>query len=240
MPRRQRSVTAAAPLLELVGVAGAGKTTLLGTLKRRDPSLQTDVRLGRLRRLDLLGRHTLRFLPAFLRHAPHGRWLRWHELRLMAYLEGWREIALRERTSAMVFDHGPIYQLVQLRDFGPPLVASSAFAGWWSAARGAWARALDLVVWLDAPDAVLLPRINTREQRHLVKHKPVAAAVEVLTTYRRGYERLLAEMADDAGFRLIRFDTSRVPLETIAEEVLGAIRAAAVTRAERASEGSLS
>lgn len=142
----------------------------------------------------------------------------------MAYLEGWLRVVRGDRPASIVFDHGPIFILVQLREFGPPLVASPVFAAWFKEARRAWARALDLVVWLDAPDTVLLPRIDGRDQRHVVKHKPTATAVEFLGGYRRGYERLLGEMAEDGQFRLIRFDTSRVGHEAIAEEVLGAIR----------------
>jgi thymidylate kinase len=124
----------------------------------------------------------------------------------------------------MVFDHGPIFRLVQLRELGPPLVASPAFAAWWHAERRAWERSLDLVVWLDAPDAVLLPRIGGRDQRHVVKQMPAATAVEFLTTYRRGYEKVLTEMSTEGRFHLIRFDTSQMPPEAIAEEVLGAVR----------------
>jgi shikimate kinase len=221
---RGADTPAGAPLIELVGVAGAGKTTLLRTLKQRDARLRTDVSIGRMRRLDLLARHTLRFLPALVRSAPRGRWFTWHELRLMAYLEGWPRGAFGQRTRPTLFDHGPIFILVQLREFGPPLVAGPAFEAWWRAARSAWARAIDLVVWLEAPDDVLLPRIDARAQRHPVKHKPIAMAAEFLASYRRGYEKLLAEMAAEGHFRVVRFDTSRVSLEEVAEGVLDAIR----------------
>jgi thymidylate kinase len=213
-------VTAAAPLLELVGVAGAGKTTLLETLKQRDPRLSTDVTIGKLSRAELLVRHTAGFLPTFLRRSPRGRWFTWEEMRAMGYLEGWRRVIGDDRAAAMVFDHGPIFRLVQLRELGPPLVASPAFAAWWHAERRVWARALDLVVWLDAPDTVLLPRIGGRDQRHVVKQMPAATAVEFLTTYRRGYEKVLDEMSTEGRFHLIRFDTSQMPPEAIAEEVL--------------------
>ena len=142
--------SSASPLVELVGVAGAGKTTLLKALTHRDPSLCTHPKVGPVRRLDLLARHTLRFVPRLLDRAHRGRWLSWHELRLMAYLEGWLPSAIH-RTRPTLFDHGPIFILVQLSEFGPPLVASPDFQAWWRAARSAWARALGIVVWLDAP-----------------------------------------------------------------------------------------
>ena len=229
---------AAALLVELVGVAGAGKTTLLKSLKQRDPRLCADVRVPQLKRLELLLRHTLRFGPLLLR-SPRARWLSWHELRLMAYIEGWQSSGLEKRTRRTVFDHGPIFILALLRAFGPPLVASDAFESWWKAARSAWARALDLVVWLDAPDAVLLPRIDGRDQRHVIKHKPEETASEFLARYRKGYERLLGEMGEEGHYRLIRFDTSRTPIEAIAEEVLNVIRAIRVepTTVKAGAEG---
>jgi thymidylate kinase len=227
-------VTVAAPLLELVGVAGAGKTTLLRTLKQQDPRLSTDATIGRFSRAEHLIRHTAGFLPTYLRRSPRGRWFSWEEMRAMGYLEGWRRVIGGDRTAAMVFDHGPIFRLVQLRELGPPLVASPAFATWWHAERRAWERSLDLVVWLDAPDAVLLPRIGARDQRHVVKHMPAATAVEFLTTYRRGYEKVLAEMSAEGRFHLIRFDTSQMPPEAMAEEVLEAVRR--VTTPDRGSD----
>jgi hypothetical protein len=219
-------------------VAGSGKTTLRNALRQRDPSLFTDPRIGPLRRVDLLARHTFRFLPRLVERAHRGRWLSWHELRLMAYLEGWQPGTI-QRSRPTVFDHGPIFILVQLREFGPPLVASRAFEAWWSRARSEWARALDLVVWLDAPDAVLRPRIDERDQRHAVKHKPVETAREFLARYRKGYERLLGEMGGEGHFRLARFDTSRAPIEALTEEVLNAIRALRVepTTAKPGSQG---
>jgi shikimate kinase len=231
--------SSASPLVELVGVAGAGKTTLLKALTHRDPSLCTHPKVGPVRRLDLLARHTLRFVPRLLDRAHRGRWLSWHELRLMAYLEGWLPSAIH-RTRPTLFDHGPIFILVQLSEFGPPLVASPDFQAWWRAARSAWARALGIVVWLDAPDTVLGPRIDGRDQRHAVKHQPAETASEFLARYRKGYEQHLEEMSDEGHFRLIRFDTSRVPLESIVEEVLSAIRAkrAEPTSSVRAEQGS--
>jgi hypothetical protein len=49
-------------------------------------------------------------------------------------------------------------------------------------------------------------------------------AAEFLASYRRGYEKLLAEMAAEGHFRVVRFDTSRVSLEEVAQGVLDAIR----------------
>jgi len=211
-----------AALLELVGVAGTGKTTLLRALKQRQPGLQTDLRIGQQIRLKLLIRHVLRFLPAFLAKRDRGRWLSWDELRAMGELEGWQRLP-SPRSSPRVFDHGPIFRLVQLQEFGPPLVARPDFGAWWTGVRQSWARALDLVVWLDAPDDVLLPRINTRDQRHVVKHQPEATAVDFLTRYRRGYDKLLREMEGERQLRVLRFDTSRVVPERIADDVVLAL-----------------
>jgi hypothetical protein len=76
------------------------------------------------------------------------RWLSWEEM-----VDGPPEAGADrrdERTPSMV-QTTPIFRLVSPQ-FGPPLV--EPIQGWWNGV--AWAR-LDLVVWLDAPDAVVCP-----------------------------------------------------------------------------------
>jgi hypothetical protein len=58
--------------------------------------------------------------------------------------------------------------------------------------------------------------------------------VGFLTSYRTGYEEVLGEMGDEGRFHVIRFDTSRVAPEAIAEEVLVAARRGATP--ERGSD----
>ena len=79
-----------------------------------------------------------------------------------------------------------------------------------------------MVIWLDAPDAVLLERIRAREQRHTIKEQSEQEACEVLARYRRSFERTIAECGAGRQPSVLRLDTSQASVEQIANSVLTA------------------
>jgi hypothetical protein len=212
--------------LELVGPAGSGKTTLHRALAARCPAVAPGVRFGRLGHL----RHGLpeaaKLLPAWA--AAGGRFFDEKELRSLGYVAGWAA-ALEgggAEDALAVFDHGPLFRITRLRAFGPPLVAQPAFARWSAAAVRRWARLLDGVVWLDAPDALLAGRIDGRDERHRMKGGEAGETERFLGRYRAAYEALLAELRAAGGPEPVRVDTSREAPEAIAERLLGVFRPA--------------
>jgi thymidylate kinase len=141
----------------------------------------------------------------------------------MIYLETWptilRSDAMQSGTTILL-NHGPIFKLATLRAFGPELLNSQGFEQWWQRVFEQWAITLDMVVWLNAPDKILVERINRRSQRHAVKGKPELEAHKFLTRYQKSYEQVVAKLTACGGPTLIRFDTSQAPVEQIVEEVL--------------------
>jgi shikimate kinase len=208
--------------IELVGPAGSGKTTLvraLSALPAFGADVRTGVACGGLDHLRLGARHGLRLLPAWLR--SRDRFLDEKELRSMNYVVGWAEALARAPHAGLtVFDHGPIFRLARLRSFGPRLTESEAFARWDEAAVARWARLLDAVVWLDAPDAVLAARIDGREELHRMKGEAAAETSRFLAGYRATYEALFSELRAAGGPEPIRIDTSREAPEAIAQRVV--------------------
>lgn len=143
----------------------------------------------------------------------------------MTYLEAGLHVLGQQGAkngSVTLLDHGPIYRLAFLREFGPEITTSSTYEHWWAGLHDRWFAALDMVVWLDAPDAVLLERIRAREQRHTIKEQSEQEACEVLARYRRSFERTIAESTADHQPILLRFDTSQASVEQIADSVLAA------------------
>ena len=206
--------------LELVGPAGSGKSTLYRALAARCPAITPGVPFGGLGHLRLGLRHAALLLPAWL--TSRDRFLDEKELRSLNYVAGWAdgvERLPRDGTLA-VFDHGPLFRIVRLRAFGPRLVESPAFRRWSEAAVRRWARLLDAVVCLDAPDALLAERIDARAERHRMKGGGAGETQRFLARYRAAYEALLAELIAAGGPEPIRVDTRGVAPERIAERVL--------------------
>jgi hypothetical protein len=206
--------------IELVGPAAAGKSTLYRALAACSPHVRPGVPFGGLGHVRLGLRHGVRFLPAWL--ASRDRFFDEKEFRSLAYLVGWAEVleATRADGTLAVFDHGPLFRLARLRAFGPRLVTSAAFERFAEAAIARWAKLLDAVVWLDAPDALLAARIEGRAERHRMQGSPSADTERFLARYRAGYEALLAELAAAGGPKPIRVDTSRERADAIAARLL--------------------
>ena len=171
----------------------------------------------------LLVRQMRVLLPTFLRHYRHSRWFTWRESRFMVYIPAWYE-QLNQRASASdtvtVLDHGPLFRLVTLREFGPKLTTSLAYLRWWDDMFDRWAARMDMVIWLDAPDAVLARRIEERPSRHRVKGKPAEEMYQFLARYRAAYEQIVTRLESGGRVQVLRFDTDQVPLEHILEHIL--------------------
>jgi hypothetical protein len=200
--------------VELAGPAGAGKTTLARALAADSPATTTGVRVGPVGLAAGLASVAPQLAAARLT-AP-GRWWSRDELRSLAYLRAWRRAVLNG-PELLVLDHGPVFRLASLAAFGPPMAATSAFAGLRAGLAQDWGRLLHAVVWLDAPDDVLLRRIDGRAQRHRIQHVGPTEGARFLGRYREAYRTTLALVAD-AGTRVVDLDTAaRTPAELAAE-----------------------
>lgn len=138
---------------------------------------------------------------------------------LKAGLHVFRQEALNNDV-VTVLDHGPIYRLATLREFGPELTTSQLYARWWANQFSQWAATLDMIIWLDAPNVILLDRIRGRDHWHVIKEKCEREAYEFLTRYRTAMDRLIARSVTDHQVALLRFDTSQKSAEQIVDEVL--------------------
>jgi hypothetical protein len=170
-----------------------------------------------------LAGHLGRFLPAFVGSGAQGRWFTWAETRAMIYVSAWRGGLDRNRDRRLtVFDHGPVFRLATLREFGPQITRTVTFGRWWDRSLDDWTRLIDQIVWLDAADAILLRRIRSREQSHLIKDVGETEARRFLDRYRGVYTRILERMMDKR-VEVVRYDTGVEPVETITERVLAGL-----------------
>ena len=93
---------------------------------------------------------------------------------------------------------------------GKPFTTTRAFARWWDDMLRLWARELDVIVWLDAPDEVLRDRINGRAQNHRQKGRQADEAHGFLARYRLAFEGALRTMEALGTPEVLRFDTERM------------------------------
>ena len=210
-------------VVELVGPAGVGKTTLLRVLNQQNPEVVAGVHPHRGRYAISLISNTLLFLPTFLWRYRKSRWFTWNETRSMMHLKAWYHILKQKAPSnnlATILDHGPIFILTQLREFGPVFTKSELYDKWWHKSLDQWGSILDLVIWLDAPDAILLERIFDRNRRHKVKQKSEEERYDFLARYRESFQSIKVKLAMYPNIRNLHFQTDQKPPEHLADEIL--------------------
>lgn len=220
---------AKALIVDLVGLAGAGKTTLAQAMSACDGRVQVaaDLELRRMDHMPIFVRNAPSLLPVLLRRCRDSRWFSWDEIKAMVYLEGWPRV-LRQKAmhggTAILLDHGPVFKLATLNAFGPERLKSRGFETWWHSMFEQWASTLDIVIWLNASDSILVDRINARNRRHAIKGKSEREAHKFLLRYQTSYEQILAKLtAYGQRLTLLHFDTSQKSPEQIAVEVLKAM-----------------
>ncbi|MGH7526052.1 MAG: AAA family ATPase [Gemmatimonadales bacterium] len=208
-------------VVELVGPAAAGKSTLLRMLGGRDRSLRAGLRPARHQHL----RSAVALVPTFLALHRGAGGVLWKEMKRITYLRTLHRILVGTARSPrpVLLDEGPVYMLARLRMYGGDRMGSPAFQQWWRSAFEQWARTLDLVVWLDAPDAVLIDRIRTRSQRHRMQEVADSSILQFLTSYRQAYTEVIAGLTAPLHLRVLSFRTDQEPATRIAEQVGAAI-----------------
>ena len=211
-----------APLLvELVGRAGAGKSTLQRTLLERYRDLEPMPLLRKRPYTWVLARHTLRALATLARRRAVDFQRPVDQIRMMAYLGALPEVfAAGDGRRVVLVDQGPIYSLTR------PNLVDPRLADWWEAAFATWRERLDLVVWLDAPDEVLLERIQSRPKFHRLQGREREDALAFLANTRAVYESTLTRLGEhEPGPAVLQVDTGRLSADEAAERIRARIDA---------------
>lgn len=226
-------------MVEILGPAGAGKTTLASALcQRNGKAVIAEIPGARtVRNAPFFLKNGLALSPMFLRQPANGRRLTWREIKMMIHANGWYELLYQQApsgNSVILLDHGPVYRVVGLREFGPQITKSDSFMDWRDKTLALWASHLDLVVSLDAPNFVLANRINNRATPHVVKGRSEQEICDFLTRYRTSYAEAISYLVGlkDAP-RVLHFDTHKDGQGQITESVLHALNSISRTRTNR-------
>ena len=212
---------------ELVGPAGAGKSALSEHLARRPGVMRASI-WNLPRGAWLL--NAVRSLPTLLAVGVRARpfpWedMRhlWEDMRHLVRLRTLRQVLARRRAQQVrlvVLDEGPVYALAWLRLFGHQRRKGDALAPWRQQALEQWATALDLVVLVNAPDAVLMERIRARDKPHRVKHRTDEEIGAFLAAYRGAFDEVIAALTARHGVQVVTLDSDGEAIDRTAERLL--------------------
>ena len=212
--------------IEIIGPAGAGKTTLINSLiqsnqhifKVSKPSFRST------RNIPFLVRNGYSLLPIFLRQRPNNSWFNGREVWWMMFLNEQHQILERQASGYStlgLLDHGPVYMLTSLLNFGPEVTSSQVFQQWWARRLNQWTSYLDTIIWLDAPNSVLVKRIKNRETGHPVKGDSEVEMNIFLNRYRAAFKQVISIIqAQENNLELHQFSTDQETPDQIKEKTL--------------------
>jgi deoxyadenosine/deoxycytidine kinase len=212
-------------IVEIIGLAGTGKSTLSSALYLQSKKILASERLGvrKAKHRYFFIKQALLLLPTFLRLPRNGRWFTNEEIKKMVYLNGWHRVLKRQglnNNATILVDQGAIFKLATLYGFGPEKLKDQGFNKWWDQMFEQWASTLDMVVWLDGPDDILIERIISRDSSHLVKELSTQEARKFFSDYRSAYNYIIAKLTSIEDITVLRFDTSYQSPEDIMAQVL--------------------
>lgn len=195
--------------IEVIGLAGAGKSTVTDAMFGSVKHAAASYRLNKTRSMLRFALGILRGLPLVLLHGKTRLGFKhW-------YLLGHFEASVHDLCSryqsvgheVQILDQGPVFEFVSIKRYllsgGYGKYLERVYIG----LLKRFFASMDAIVYLQAPDAVLLERVMARSSGHLLKDMSPGAQRQQMTYYREEYERIFLE-ARDATVKLITLDTS--------------------------------
>lgn len=158
-------------ILELLGAPGTGKTTIVRGIRKQVPGLRTAVSTREFP--GALIRHGLKSGGRFFRYLVQGvrpgvvgaMFLQEVQLGLLKTIERQEKL----KYGFFLLDEGPLAGLVWVAGEAGTYPSGGLIDSWLKTMATGWATVLDGVLEVDAPDSVLLERINARNDNHRIK-----------------------------------------------------------------------
>jgi RNase adaptor protein for sRNA GlmZ degradation len=210
-------------IVEIVGVAGSGKTTTLSMLSQQNLDILPVLHLRSFKNFLLYVSATYSMLPILLRQIICQKSFDLQKLHLMIRLQSLYSISRRlSDRSVMVLDQGPIFTLMLLADldFEDDITVDFTVKSWWNQMLSNWSHMLDMIIFLDAPDEVLINRIRTRDKWHPVKSKSDVAIKCYLLNHRTLFEAIVSQLLAIDDLCLVSYDTHDHSLPFLIDDIL--------------------
>lgn len=211
---------------ELVGPAGVGKTAVLHTIAQVAPLVRTGVRIDRLRQFPAMVRSLVVLTPALLDMMFVDSRDVWPGLRHLGRLRALPAEVTRARASghhAILMDEGPVFSLGRLSVFQGADRGRGPVARRWQGEVARWSSLLDGIIFLDAPNEILVDRIRQRDKPHQVKNDSTRAMYDFLDRYRAAYRSIVQRLTATGGVPMVELDTSTASIEQVATGTVAAL-----------------
>ncbi len=203
-------------IIEVVGPAGAGKTTLFAAILKSIP----DIRASSLPDVHAIQnslffvKHILYVIPIIVRRPFDGKediGLSRRHLAWMAMLNGWPGLlskAVIKHRKDLLLDQGPVFLISTLLEFGPLHLRGPGARKWWTKINAMWANTLDLLIYLDAANEILMKRIRSRAEDHIFKDQSDQVLIDFLNRYRSAYDRVIERIElCNSHVQVLRYDS---------------------------------
>jgi len=215
-------------IVELVGPAGVGKTTLAQNLSQSSSKIAL-IKQPYFRNVEdvpFFTRNTLELLPALINllRIKNEKWPTLNEIAWMVILNGWHRNLIQMDSSSIsvaILDQGPIYSLGGLYNFGSKRLRDKVLQKWWEKMYHIWGSVLNLVIWLDASDPILVKRIYDRQTWHTTKDMTEDQAYDFLASSRAAFKQAFTALgSQNGGPRMLKFNTSKESSNEIKDRLL--------------------
>jgi hypothetical protein len=206
---------------EIIGPAGSGKTSL-SILLGGSEDIRTGLSLWRWSPGPLLA-GSFWSLPNLISLCYSRKRFGWHDVKLIIQLNALLRAVRQESAKgydALLLDEGTVFALAKLLALGHGGALTGQSDQLMQGLFDRLAQMLDAIIWLDAPDEVLVQRIRERAKPHIMKYESDAEIQDHLAFYRSSFERVVSELSKRNGLKVFRFNTDQEPLEAIAAKVL--------------------
>lgn len=212
-------------IIELVGLAGTGKSTLAKSMRRRNNEIRI-FPLPQNRLFWSLIKRSGLWLPLWLqRHHLPKRFTK-EELLSTGCIDAWLPY-LHSKTSTSsnigLLDPGSVYWLTKLQVIGSKMNEQSAYRRWWEDKFEQWSSALDVIIWLDAPEELCLQRVLAREEWHHAKHMKADDVLNRFRGLRKSYEQIISRMVSRQPKKVFCFRTDQISTEEMVEQIFSEV-----------------
>jgi hypothetical protein len=161
-------------------------------------------------------------LPLYLTKYRQTKWFTLMQTRNIGYLDTWISTIRshnRSEEAIVIIDPGAVYWLSDLGELGPEITRHPQFRQSWNAWLEQWSAALNVIIWLDAPEELCVERVMTREEYHHIKTFTFEKGVQELKRFREEYRRIIPLMTSRHPIKVFYFRSDQITTDQMIEQI---------------------